>query len=165
MKASVSMTALFDYLKTNPAAATAVISAFIVLCGVAISAFVAFTTGRRSVYISSVTAERSKWIEKLRANIADLIGLCSAIHMCRISNKTPEAKNLENADRLHQADRFAALITQQLNPSDKSGIDEKLIKHLNFLVKAADQENGQYRTEERKFIRHSQFMLKRNGKR
>lgn len=153
------MTGLIEYIRTNPAAAATIIAASIALCGVAISALVAFTTARRSVYISSVTAERSKWIEKLRANIADLLGVCSAIHLCRISD-SPQGVSREHLNRMNEADRLVALITLQLNPADKSGIDMNLIKHMNVLVEVADKGRGSYRAEERKFIRHSQFMLK-----
>lgn len=154
------MTELTTWVRQNPAAATTIGGAFIALCGVAISALVALMTARRSVYISSVTAERSKWIEKLRSNISDLLGLCSAIQLFRISGHSSEQEQQENIERLHQADRLVALITLQLNPSDENGIDGNLVNHLNAIVEKADKEGSSYRDEERKFIRHSQFMLK-----
>ena len=154
------LTAMSAWTKTNPTITVAIIA----LCGVLISAFVAFITGRRSVYISSVTAERSKWIDKLRGNIAELVGVCSAIHLHlpidgAHTSRTAEEKKVD-LERRYQADRFIALITLQLNPNEKSGIDKNIILHMEKLTSAAENPKGDYRTEERKFVRHCQFLLK-----
>lgn len=154
------LTAISAWTKANPKITVAIIA----LCGVLISAFVAFITGRRSVYISSVTAERSKWIDKLRGNIAELVGVCSAIHLhVPINNdhisRTADEKKVD-LERRHQADRLIALITLQLNPNEKSGIDKNIISHMEKLVDAAEKLGDGYRSEERKFVRHCQFLLK-----
>lgn len=139
-----------DFFQTNPALG----AAFIALTGVVISALVAFVGSRRSIYISSVTAERSKWIDKLRTNIADLLGVCSALHHAKIHKKTDESPALKQ-----DADRLIALISLQLNPTDESGIDRNLIIHMEELIKVTGVPIT-YRTEEEKFIRHCQFLLK-----
>lgn len=144
------MTDSFTWVKDNPA----VIASMIALCGVLISAFVAFVSGRRSVYISSVTVERSKWIDKLRSNIAELLELCAAI-----SHETQKA-GIAYSEKRNRADRLISLITLQLNPADKGGIDLKLISHLQILVYTSEKSVEKYRLEEKIFIRHSQFMLK-----
>lgn len=141
------MTDFLAWIKDNPAVSAAIIA----LCGVIISAFVAFTSSRRSVYISSVTVERSKWIEKLRSNIAELLELCAAI-----SHK----KDITYDEKRNKVDRLISLITLQLNPADKGGIDKNLITHLQYLLKACERSAEDYRAEEKRFIRHSQFMLK-----
>lgn len=147
------MTDLFAWTKDNPGAAAIISAAIIAVCGVIFSAFSAFVTGRRSVYISSVTAERSKWIEKLRSNIAELLQVCAAIN-----NETTSDKAY-NENR-NKADGLISLISLQLNPADEDGIDKNLIAHLGILVAAADNPEGEFRKEEKKFVRHSQFMLK-----
>lgn len=159
------MSGLFEWVKVNPAAAGTVSAAFIALCGVVITAFAAFITGRRSVYISSVTAEGSKWIEKLRTNIADLLGVCSAIQLSIpvdmvAKGQRTAAGYASDIERRHQADRLVALITLQLNPNDESGIDHNLIIHMGNLVRSAEKVDNSYRIEEEKFIRHCQFLLK-----
>jgi hypothetical protein len=146
------MTELFEFMKDNLGPIATITAAFIALCGVIFAAFSAFVTGRRSVYISSVTAERSKWIDKLRSNIADLLQLCAAINN--------EQKNMPAYDeKRNKADGLIAIISLQLNPLDEDGIDKNLIAHLRILVDAAQKDSG-FRTEEAKFVRHSQFMLK-----
>lgn len=154
-------TEISAWAKANPT----IIVAFIALSGVLISAFVAFITGRRSVYISSVTAERSKWIDKLRGNIADLVGVCAEIQTHAPEND--EARNNRSVEekkadkeRRYRADKLVALITLQLNPNEESGIDGNLIVHMKKLCQAAEKANGQYRTEERRFVRHCQYLLK-----
>lgn len=162
------MSELFEWIRINSVAAAAaatVGASFIALCGVVLAALVAFITGRRSVYISSVTAERSKWIEKLRTNIADLLGVCSAIHLSTpidIAAKEQRSvgDHVPDLERRHHADRLVALITLQLNPNDESGIDRNLIIHMRNLVGSAEKLDKSYRVEEKKFIRHCQFLLK-----
>lgn len=154
------LTAISAWTKANPAITVAIIA----FCGVLTSAFVAFITGRRSVFISSVTAERSKWIDKLRGNISELVGVCSAIHLNvpidgDHTTRTAEEKKVD-LERQHQADRLIALITLQLNPNEKSGIDTSIISHMETLVRAAENPKESYRSEERKFVRHCQFLLK-----
>ena len=144
------LTAISGWAKANPT----IVVAIIALCGVLISTSVAFLTGRRSVYISSVTAERSKWIDKLRSNIAELLLVCADI------NNTPPGHGSHKYDEnRNKADGLIALITLQLNPADEDGIDNNLIKHLRKLVDATEV-GSDYRTEEAKFVRHAQFMLK-----
>lgn len=130
---------------------TAIVVAIIALCGVLITALVAYTASRRAAYISSVTAERSKWIDKLRGNIADLLGVCSAISM---------EENVRYSPNHQQADRLIALITLQLNPNDESGIDRNLLVHMKRLVDSAQGRGSPFRTEEKRFVRHCQFLLK-----
>ncbi|UMA65333.1 hypothetical protein LVO79_02375 [Roseivivax marinus] len=154
------LTAISAWTKANPNITVAIIA----LCGVLISAFVAFITGKRSVYISSVTAERSKWIDKLRGNIAEFVGVCSAIHLHipidgDYTGRTTEQKKAD-IERRHQADCLIALITLQLNPNEKSGIDKNIILHMEKLAVAAENADKGYRSEERKFVRHCQFLLK-----
>mgnify|MGYP003109929006 CR=1 FL=1 len=144
---------LFTWVKANPGAAATIGAAIIAVCGVILSAFSAFVTGRRSVYISSVTAERSKWIEKLRSNIAELLQVCAAINNDRQCSKSYD-------DKRNKADGLIALISLQLNPADKDGIDKNLIAHLKILVEATEKPGAEFRKEEKKFVRHSQFMLK-----
>lgn len=142
-------TEISAWTKNNPT----IVVAIIALCGVLISASVAFLTGRRSVYISSVTAERSKWIDKLRSNIAELLRVCA-----EINNEVH--KSVAYDDKRNKADGLIALITLQLNPADKDGIDNNLIDHLQILVKSSENRGDGFRTEEKKFVRHAQFMLK-----
>lgn len=130
---------------------TAIVVAFIALCGVLITALVAYTASKRSAYISAVTAERSKWIDKLRGNIADLLGICSAISM---------EEHVRYSPHHQQADRLIALITLQLNPNDESGIDQNLIVHMKRLVDSAQGRGLPFQIEEKRFVRHCQFLLK-----
>lgn len=130
---------------------TPITAAFIALCGVLITALVAYTASKRSAYISAVTAERSKWIDKLRGNIADLLGLCSAIHTL---------SPMKSLDKQREADRLIALIKLQLNPNDESGIDRNLLVHLKRLYESAEGRGAPYRVEEDRFVRHCQFLLK-----
>ncbi|WP_141135719.1 hypothetical protein [Cereibacter sphaeroides] len=150
---TADLTELVSWMKANPGAAATVSAAIIAVCGVIFSAFSAFVTGRRSVYISSVTAERSKWIEKLRSNIAELLQLCAVIN-----NDTKT--RLDYDEKRNKADGLISLISLQLNPADEGGIDENLIAHLRILVKATEKSGEEFREEEEKFVRHSQFMLK-----
>jgi hypothetical protein len=144
---------LFAWIKANPKATATISAAIIAVCGVIFSAFSAFVTGRRSVYISSVTAERSKWIEKLRSNIAELLQVCAAIN-----NGTQLIQAYDY--RRNKADGLISLISLQLNPADEDGIDKNLIAHLRILVEATQKSPDEFRKEEEKFVRHSQFMLK-----
>lgn len=144
---------IFEWIKANPGATATVSAAIIAVCGIIFSAFSAFLTGRRSVYISSVTAERSKWIEKLRSNIAELLQVCAAIN-----NETKNGQTYD--EKRNKADGLISLISLQLNPSDEGGIDKNLIAHLRILVEATEKPGDEFRKEERKFVRHSQFMLK-----
>lgn len=147
------LTELFEWIKANPGAAVTISAAIIAVCGVIFSAFSAFVTGRRSVYISSVTAERSKWIEKLRSNIAQLLQVCAAINNEMQSSQAYDEKR-------NRADGLISLISLQLNPADEGGIDKNLIEHLRILVEATEKPGDEFREEEKKFVRHSQFMLK-----
>lgn len=152
------MNDLVEYLKNNPQLVPIVAAIFAVtgvVLAALLSAFVAFTVSKRSTYITSVTAERSKWIEKLRGNIAELLSLCSSINMA-LPEKTGDAALAKRRD----ADRLVALITLQLNPFDKSGIDQNLINLLPKLVQSSEDESGKYREIEKQFVRHAQFLLK-----
>lgn len=141
---------LLQYLNANPA----VVAAVIAFIGVVVSGFVAFTVSKRSTYLTTVTAERSKWIDKLRANISELLGTCGAIHMSK--DRTSERALAKR----QEADRLIALITLQLNPNDGSGIDRNLIDLLPRLVKSSEKDDDTYRLFERRFVRHTQFLLK-----
>ena len=127
-----------------------------------ISAFVALSSSKRSTYIASVTTERSKWIEKLRGNIAELLSVLGAISReAAKSKETQEEKLKEEASaRRTEADKLIALITLQLNPFDKSGIDQELIKLMPELVEAAENQSQNYRKCELQFVKHAQFLLK-----
>lgn len=148
------MTEIFDDLSKNPQMIP-IVTAIIALTGVALSAFVAFTVSKKSAYITAVTAERSKWIDKLRENIAELLAVCGSIHMA-LPDKTSDVALAKRSE----AGRFIALITLQLNPFDKSGIDQNLIEFLPKLVQSSESESGGYRESERQFVRHAQFLLK-----
>ncbi len=150
---TADLTELFSWIKANPGAAATISAAIIAVCGVIFSAFSAFVTGRRSVYISSVTAERSKWIEKLRSNIAELLQVCAAINNDTVTSEPYDEKR-------NKADGLISLISLQLNPADEGGIDKNLIAHLRILVEATEKPGDEFRKEEKKFVRHSQFMLK-----
>lgn len=126
-----------------------------VLIGVFVSVMVSYSISKRSVYISSVTAERSKWIDKLRGNISDLLGVLSTINMAMPDIGSDEAKKNRS-----EADRIISLISMQLNPMDESGIDKNLMHHLRLITKSAEKSPDIFRLEERKFIRHCQFLLK-----
>jgi hypothetical protein len=152
------MDAILKYFTENPQfvpIATAAIALIGVFLSAFVSAFVANVVSKRSAYITAVTAERSKWIDKLRSNIAELLGVCGAIHLSS-SDKTSD-KALE---KRQNADRLIALITLQLNPNDKSGIDQNLIKLLPELVKSSEKDDNSYRVFEQRFVRHAQFLLK-----
>lgn len=110
---------------------------------------------KRSSYIISVTAERSKWIDKLRGNIADLLAVCGSIHMNQ-ADKISVVALTKRSD----ADRLIALITLQLDPFDKSGIDRNLIILLPKLVQFSEKTSDEYRGLEQQFIQHAQFLLK-----
>jgi len=129
----------------------AIIAAIIAFFGVALSALISLIISRRSSFIMAVTAERSKGIDKLRENIAELLGLCSAIYFMKDKN-TLEA----NAKR-EKADRLIALITMQLNPNNE--IDANMIDFLPQLVQSTEKD-AEYRPLEANFIRHAQFLLK-----
>ena len=62
--------------------------------------------------------------------------------------------------RRTEADKLIALITLQLNPFDKSGIDQELIKLMPKLVEAAEGQSSNYRKTELQFVKHAQFLLK-----
>jgi len=142
------------YLNANPTVVP-IVAAVIALFGVVVSGFVAFTVSKLSTYVTAVTGERSKWIDKLRGNIAELLGVCGAIHM-EFSDKASENSLAKRQD----ADRLIALITLQLNPNDKSGIDQNLMRLLPELVAASEKNGASYRLFERYFVRHAQFLLK-----
>lgn len=150
---TADLTELFSWIRANPGATATISAAIIAVCGVILSAFSAFVTGRRSVYISSVTAERSKWIEKLRSNIAELLQVCAAIN-----NETQASQAYD--EKRNKADGLISLISLQLNPADEGGIDKNLIAHLRVLVDTTEKSGDEFRKEEKKFVRHSQFMLK-----
>ena len=135
--------------------ATAAIALIGVFLSSFFSAFVANVVSKRSAYITAVTAERSIWIDKLRSNIAELLGVCGAIHLSS-SDKTSD-KALE---KRQNADRLIALITLQLNPNDESGIDQRLIELFPELVKSSEKDDDSYRVFEQRFVRHAQFLLK-----
>lgn len=72
----------------------------------------------------------------------------------------PDIKSDKALERRQTADRLIALITLQLNPNDKSGIDQNLIKLLPELVKSSEKDDNSYRVFEERFVRHAQFLLK-----
>lgn len=156
------MDTILQYFIDNPQmvpGATAVIA----LVGVLLSAFVANMVSKRSAYITAVTAERSKWIDKLRSNIADLLGVCGVIHTSMPLEATKKVTYLNSAEyrmNTQSADRLIALIALQLNPNDKSGIDQNLIKLLPGLVESSEKDDEGYRVFEQRFVRHAQFLLK-----
>ncbi len=65
-------------------------------------------------------------------------------YTCLQSDKTSD-KALE---KRQNADRLIALITLQLNPNDKSGIDQNLIELLKEVVKSAEKDENSYRVFE-----------------
>lgn len=148
------MDAILKYFTENPQFVP-VAAAVIALIGVFLSAFVANVGSKRSAYITAVTAERSKWIDKLRSNIAELLGVCGAIHLSSSDKMSDKA-----LEKRQSADRLIALITLQLNPNDKSDIDQNLIKLLPELVKSSEKDDNSYRVFEQRFVRHAQFLLK-----
>ncbi len=139
---------MFDFFQNN----LAITAAIFALGGVILSALVSLIISRSSLFIMAVTAERSKWIDKLRENIAELLGTCSAIHLTKEQN-TPEV-----IAKKEKADRLIALITMQLNPDNE--IDANMIALLRELPVSAEK-NGNYRKLEAKFIHHAQFLLKK----
>ena len=156
---------LMDALKEN-SYLVSILVAVLALVGVfvaaLISAFVALSSSKRSTYIASVTIERSKWIEKLRGNIAELLSVLGAISRDSAkSKKAQDEKHIDKASaRRTEADKLIALITLQLNPFDKSGIDQELIKLMPKLVEAAEGQSSNYRKTELQFVKHAQFLLK-----
>lgn len=118
-----------------------------------VSAVIALIVSKRSSYITAVTAERSKWIDKLRENIAELLGVCGAIQVA-----LPEKKSAEVRALMEKADRFSALIMMQLNP--RNPIDANMLKLLPRLIDCAQKENSDYRAIEKAFVLHAQFLLK-----
>lgn len=137
---------MIEYIKQNPELTGVVISAII-------SAIISFLISSKSSYITAVTAERSKWIDKLRENIAELLSVCSTIHISLPDTKSPDA-----LVRHEKADRLIALIMMQLNPRNK--IDKSMISLLPKLIQSSENKNGGYRAIEREFVCHAQFLLK-----
>lgn len=131
-------------------------AAFIALIGVVISIIISATVSlivsRRSSYIMAVTAERSKWIDKLRENIADLLGNLGAIRTLEQTGRG------ERHEKLEKLDRLIALITMQLNP--KGTVDQNIIGLLALFPKWVEDQSADYRGLEKAFVFHSQFLLK-----
>jgi hypothetical protein len=133
----------------NPTVAAAIIA----LIGVIISVIISITISRRSSYITAVTTERSKWIDKLRENIAELLGTCGAIRLA-----LPDLNNDVARSNRQNLDRLIALITMQLNPSNP--IDANMIGLLGLILQRVEHKDQNYRELERAFVRHAQFLLK-----
>ena len=134
---------------TDPQVVAAMIALIGVVVSIVVSAVISLIVARRSSYINAVTAERSKWIDKLRENIADLLGTCGALYRG------------EKQDR-QKADRLIAVITMQLNP--KGDIDKNIIDLLALFLEKAEKKCGNYKTMEKATVRHAQFLLKAEWK-
>ena len=135
-----------------------VVAAAIALTGVLLSAFVSALVSRRSSYIVSVTSERSKWIDKLRSNIAELLGALGQVHMKHAASKDYRNSGAHFED-IRKIDTLIATITLQLNP--RGAIDKNMIRLLERMPREADTSNSnEFRTIERALILHSQFLLK-----
>ncbi|WP_289156077.1 hypothetical protein [uncultured Salipiger sp.] len=79
--------------------------------------------------------------------------------MCAaINNEMPSGQGYDQ--NRNKADGLISLISLHLNPADEDGIDQNLIAHLRILVEATEKPGDDFRKEEKKFVRHSQFMLK-----
>lgn len=79
--------------------------------------------------------------------------------MCAaINNETQTSQAYD--EKRNKADGLISLISLQLNPADEGGIDKNLIAHLRILVEATEKPGDEFRKEEKKLVRHSQFMLK-----
>ncbi|HWK87276.1 MAG TPA: hypothetical protein VNQ34_07195 [Xanthobacteraceae bacterium] len=129
--------------------------AIIGLVGVIIGAFISAFVVRRSSYISSVTTERTKWIDKLRTNIADLVGTLATISL-KSSSDTYRKSAEYDADK-RKAETLVATVILQLNPD--GSIDKNIIKLLHRLPFLAER-SDKYRDAENALILHSQFLLK-----
>ena len=143
------------FFKDNAALAAAIFSFTAVL----ISVLFTFFASRRSIYISSVTAERSKWIEKLRSNLSDYVGVCSALHRYNVYDILKVENTAKKSELTREVARIRALISLQLNPNDESGIDRNIIIQMKRLFDLTG-DIMDYNIEETKFIRHCQFLLK-----
>ncbi len=137
------------FTSVNPTLA----ASFIALIGVIISAIISIIISRRSSFITAVTAERSKWIDKLRENIAELLGTCGAMRLA-----LPDVTSGEARGRREKADRLIALITMQLNPGNL--IDANMIGLLPLFATRTESQDEDYRGLEKAFVRHAQFLLK-----
>jgi len=137
----------------EPGVGAAVIAFIGVIISIIISAIISLVVSRRSSYIIAVTAERSKWIDKLRENIADLLGTCGAVHNTG-DDRTSDAARA----RREKLDRLIALITMQLNP--KGSVERNMVGLLVLFPKRAEDPKEDYRGLEKAFVRHSQFLLK-----
>jgi hypothetical protein len=129
-----------------------IIAAAIAFIGVLFSAAISFTVARRSNYLTSVTAERSKWIDKLRTNIAELLGLCAFIN-----NLTNDTSPISDEHR-HTIETLAATIRLQLNPQGK--IDQNIIEILQHIIFLAAKRKNAGFTAQWLLTRHSQWLLK-----
>lgn len=136
--------------------AVPVVTAIIALTGVFLSAIVSAIVSRRSSYISSVTVERSKWIDKLRSNLADLLGVLGSIHL-KTADKVYSGSASYFEDR-KRADTLIATITLQLNP--RGAVDKNMIQLLEKMPTEAERAGSDYRKAEKALILHSQFLLK-----
>jgi hypothetical protein len=134
-----------------------VVAAAIALTGVVLSVLVSALVSRRSSYISSVTVERSKWIDKLRTNIADLLGALGHVHVQHSASQSYR-NTPTHFDDLRRIDTLIATITLQLNP--RGEVDKNMIRLLEQMPREADTSPSQFRAAERALILHSQFLLK-----
>lgn len=136
-----------------------VVAAAIALLGVLLSALVSALVSRRSSYIVSVTGERSKWIDKLRGNIAELLGALGQMHVKHTASKDYRNSSAHFED-IRKVDTLIATITLQLNP--RGAIDKNMIRLLERIPRDADTSNSstQFRAIERALILHAQFLLK-----
>jgi hypothetical protein len=137
-----------------------IIAAGIAVVGVIISATISAFISRRASYLTSVTAERSKWIDKLRTNIAELLGLCAFIHY----NRPPDTslsylqQSPEGDELRRKVETLVATIRLQLNPEGK--IDQNIIEILQHIVFLADRGKNAGFSAQWLLTRHSQWLLK-----
>jgi hypothetical protein len=130
----------------------------IAFTGVLLSALVSAIVARRGSYITAVTAERSKWIDRLRTNIAELLGALGHVHT-KLSVDGAYRKEKEYFEDLKTIDTLIATITLQLNP--RGSVDTNIIKLLERMPGEVDSsEATRYRDVERALVLHSQRLLK-----
>jgi hypothetical protein len=136
-----------------------IIAAVIAFLGVVISATISLSISRRASYLTSVTAERSKWIDKLRNNIADLLGLCAFMYYKRTYDTSFKYGQSPDPDELRQkVETLVATIRLQLNP--EGTIDQNMIEILKHIVFLADRGKNAGFVAQWLLTRHSQWLLK-----
>jgi hypothetical protein len=130
--------------------------ALIALCGVVITALIAWLNARKALYVNAVTVERSKWINALRENIAAFSG------KLRTLSFRVETHSLDEQTRMTavaEINNLISLIHLQLNPH--GAIEQNIARFLERLPSLAERADGAtLRREDRRFIAHSQWLLK-----